>query len=67
MPPAVLHSKLMDSELAKASIFFVEIEASFIFMDCVIVKPKIHMQRMNIVIIVSYVGLCVKFKSKVMS
>lgn len=68
MPPAVLHSKLMDSELAKASIFFVEIEASFIFMDCVIVKPKIHMQRMNIVIIFcSYVGLCVKFKSKVMS
>lgn len=40
MPPAVLHSKLMDSELAKASIFFVEIEASFIFMDCVIVKPN---------------------------
>lgn len=55
MPPAVLHSKLMDSELAKASIFFVEIEASFIFMDCVIVKPKIHMQRMNIVIIFCFI------------
>lgn len=42
MPPAVLHSKLMDSELAKASIFFVEIEASFIFMDCVIVSNCIY-------------------------
>ena len=44
-----------NSELAKASIFFVEIEASFIFMDCVIVKPKIHMQRMNIVIIFCFI------------